>query len=30
LLDLPIALLLPTHGDPIVEDAHGALRRAIG
>ena len=30
LLDLPIELLLPTHGDPVVDDAPGALRRAIG
>jgi hypothetical protein len=30
LLDLPIELLLPTHGDPIVEDAHGHLARVLG
>lgn len=30
LLDLPIELLLPTHGDPVTEDAHDALKRAIG
>lgn len=29
LLDLPIELLLPTHGDPVLEDAHGALERAL-
>ncbi len=29
LLDLPVELLLPTHGDPITEDAHGALKRAL-
>ena len=30
LLDLPVELLLPTHGDPVLEDAHAALDRAIG
>jgi hypothetical protein len=30
LLDLPIELLLPTHGDPITEDAHARLERALG
>ena len=30
LLDLPVELLLPTHGDPVVDDAQGALRRALG
>jgi hypothetical protein len=30
LLDLPVELLLPTHGDPVRDDAHGALNRAIG
>jgi hypothetical protein len=29
LLDLPIELLLPTHGDPVVEDAHARLARAL-
>jgi hypothetical protein len=29
LLDLPVELLLPTHGDPVMEDAHGALERAL-
>jgi hypothetical protein len=29
LLDLPVELLLPTHGDPITEDAHDALKRAL-
>ena len=29
LLDLPVELLLPTHGDPVVEDAAGTLRRAL-
>jgi hypothetical protein len=29
LLDLPIELLLPTHGDPVTDDAHGALRAAL-
>ena len=29
LLDLPVELLLPTHGDPVTEDALGALRRAV-
>jgi hypothetical protein len=30
LLDLPVELLLPTHGDPVLDDAQNALRRAIG
>jgi hypothetical protein len=30
LLQLPIELLLPTHGDPIVEDAHAHLERTLG
>jgi len=30
LLDLPIQMLLPTHGDPIVDDARGVLERALG
>jgi len=29
LLDLQIELLLPTHGDPVVEDAKGVLERAL-
>jgi hypothetical protein len=29
LLDLPIELLLPTHGDPVVEDAHARLAKAL-
>ena len=29
LLDLPIELLLPTHGDPVLEDAHTRLTRAL-
>jgi len=29
LLDLPLELLLPTHGDPVVDDAHEALARAL-
>ena len=29
LLDLPVELLLPTHGDPVVDDAHAALTRAL-
>ena len=29
LLDLPVELLLPTHGDPVADDAAGALRRAL-
>ena len=28
-LELPVELLLPTHGDPVAEDAAGALRAAI-
>jgi hypothetical protein len=30
LLELPVELLLATHGDPVVDDAQGALRRALG
>jgi hypothetical protein len=30
ILDLPIKLLLPTHGDPVVEDAYAQLARALG
>jgi hypothetical protein len=29
LLDLPLELLLPTHGDPIVDNAHEHLARAL-
>jgi hypothetical protein len=29
LLDLPIELLLPTHGDPVTKDAHKTLKRAL-
>jgi hypothetical protein len=29
LLDLPVELLLPTHGDPIVDDARDMLERAL-
>jgi hypothetical protein len=29
LLDLPIELLLPTHGDPVVDDAHARLDQAL-
>jgi len=29
LLDLPIELLLPTHGDPVLDDARDALRSAL-
>ena len=29
LLNLPIEQLLPTHGDPVVEDAHAHLARAL-
>ena len=29
LLDLPVELILPTHGDPVVEHAHDALRAAL-
>ena len=29
LLDLPIELLLATHGDPVVEDAHAHLERVL-
>lgn len=29
LLDLPVELILPTHGDPVTEDAHERLRAAL-
>ena len=29
LLELPVELLLPTHGDPVTEDAKGVLERAL-
>jgi hypothetical protein len=29
LLDLPVEMLLPTHGDPVLENAHATLERAI-
>ncbi len=29
LLELPVELLLPTHGDPILEDAHETLESAL-
>jgi glyoxylase-like metal-dependent hydrolase (beta-lactamase superfamily II) len=29
LLELPVEMLLPTHGDPIQEDARGTLERAL-
>jgi hypothetical protein len=29
LLALPVELLLPTHGDPVTEDAHAILERAL-
>jgi hypothetical protein len=29
LLDLPIELLLPTHGDPVLDDAQTKLRREL-
>jgi glyoxylase-like metal-dependent hydrolase (beta-lactamase superfamily II) len=29
LLELPLELLLPTHGNPVTEDAHGVLERAL-
>jgi hypothetical protein len=29
LLDLPIELVLPTHGDPVVDDAHARLERVL-
>lgn len=29
LLDLPVELVLPTHGDPLVEDAHATLGAAL-
>jgi glyoxylase-like metal-dependent hydrolase (beta-lactamase superfamily II) len=29
LLELPVELLLPTHGHPVRDDARGALRRAL-
>ena len=30
LLGLPVELLLATHGEPVLDDAHGALERALG
>jgi len=30
LLELPVELLLPTHGDPVEDDAAEVLRRALG
>jgi hypothetical protein len=30
LLDLPVEMLLPTHGDPVLDDAHKALKSALG
>ena len=29
LLDLPVARVLPGHGDPLVDDARGALKRVV-
>jgi hypothetical protein len=29
LAELPVELLLPTHGDPVLDDAQDALRRAL-
>jgi hypothetical protein len=29
LLQLPVVLLLPTHGDPVTDDAQDALRSAF-
>jgi hypothetical protein len=29
LLELPVEMLLPTHGDPILENAHEALENAL-
>ena len=29
LLDLPVELLLPTHGEPVLDNAHDALRAAL-
>jgi glyoxylase-like metal-dependent hydrolase (beta-lactamase superfamily II) len=29
LLDLPVELLLPTHGDPVLDDAHDRLSAAL-
>jgi hypothetical protein len=29
LLDLPVERLLPTHGDPVLDDAHDALRHSL-
>jgi hypothetical protein len=29
LLELPVEILLPTHGDPILDDAHATLERAL-
>jgi hypothetical protein len=30
LLELPVELVLVTHGDPVVEDGHAALEAALG
>ena len=30
LLDLPMEVLLPTHGDPVLDDARKALQSALG
>jgi glyoxylase-like metal-dependent hydrolase (beta-lactamase superfamily II) len=29
LVELPVELLLPTHGEPVLEDAHATLERAL-
>ena len=29
LLELPVEMLLPTHGDPVLEDAHAVLERSL-
>lgn len=29
LLELPVEMLLPTHGDPVLEDAHATLEQAL-
>jgi len=29
LLDLPVEMLLPTHGNPVLEDAHATLERTL-
>jgi hypothetical protein len=29
LLDLPVELILLAHGEPVVENAHAALQRAL-